>query len=367
MMYEPSTRGSTPVGVRTIVLRDESRANRSFEVEIWYPATDAYKGQDLDPDTQDRFEPAPGLELLAQRAVRDGEPAKGLYPLIMYFHGGVAHRRYSNELCTHLASHGYIVASPDFVGSTLADQRHDMQLEAGSKPRLVSFSQSAADRPVDAKLTIDRLLAGASPGVSELIDGGRIGTAGQSFGGWTVLALNSRDKRPKASFAIVPPFRKGLGPTEALAELIHLDEWGRDVPTFVLAGERDSMLPVEGMRELYGELRGTKGLAILAGAGHVHFGDDAEVSHENFRELCANNDYPVGGEDSFDFPAIAARTPPFSELCPAEHGQIVVRGLCLAHMDAHLKQVPAARDFLNQDLEAVFAARGIGLEVHQAS
>jgi dienelactone hydrolase len=363
MAYNPSLRGPSPVGVRTIVLRDETRGGRTLEVELWYPATEAHLGKDIDPATQDRFEPAPGLEPLTQSAVREAEPAKGTYPLIMFFHGGVAHRRYSNGLCTHLASHGYIVASPDFPGCTLADQVHDMRLKAGATPRLVPVTQSAADRPRDAKLVMDRLLAGAAPGLSELIDGDRIGTAGQSFGGWTVLALNSVDDRPKASFAIVPPWGKGPARTEVIGALLCLDDWGRDVPTFVLAGERDSLISPDNVRDLHRKLSGSKRLAILRGAGHVHFGDNAEVEHEGFRAACASNDYPVGGEPVIDFPAIAAATPPFSELCPAEHGEAVVRGLCLAHMDAHLKESPQARDYLNADLPALFGARGIDLEV----
>ena len=363
MSYDPSTRGSAPVGVRTIVLCDNKRGGRTLEVELWYPAAELHRGQDLVLLTQDRFEPAPGLEPLAQRAVRDAEPVASSYPLILFFHGAVAHRRYSSGLCTHLASHGYVVASPDFPGNTLADQVHDMRLEPGATPRLVGSVRSAADRPLDASLVINALLSGAAPGLSELIDRDRIGTAGQSFGGWTVLALNSKDDRPKASFPIVPPWGRGPARTETLSDLLCLDDWGRDVPTFVLAAERDSVVILDGVRDLYRKLNGSKRLAILKGAGHMHFGDNAEVEHEGFRAACGSNNYPVGGEHSIDFPAIAAATPPFSELCPADHGKVVVRGLCLAHMDAHLRQLPEARDYLNGDLPALFAMRGIDLEV----
>ncbi len=362
MPYDPITRGTAPVGVRTIILHDETRGGRTLEVELWYPAAESHRGQDLVPATQDRFVAAPALELV-QQAVRDAEPLRGSYPLLMFFHGAVAHRRYSSQLCTHLASHGYVVAAPDFPGSTLADQVHDMRLEVVGTPRLVGASQSAADRPLDAILAIDGVLGGAAPGLSQLIDRERIGTVGQSFGGWTVLALTSRDTRPKASFPIVPPWGEGPANSEALTELVRLDDWGRDVPTFVLAAELDSVVMLKGVRELYRDLKGSKRLAVLGRAGHVHFGDNAEVEHEGFRAACASNDYPVGGEHSIDFRAIAAATPPFAELCPAAHGEAVVKGLCLAHMDAHLKQLPAAHAFLNEDVAGAFAARGIQLEV----
>lgn len=365
MQYDPFNRGSAPVGVRTIVLRDEARSGRTLEVELWYPAAESHRGQDLAAATQDRFQVAPELPTLVQRAVRDAEPARDKLPLLLFFHGGVAHRRYSTELCTHLASHGYLVAAPDFTGNTLADQAHDMNLKAGDAQRLVDFLQSATDRPLDATFVLDSLVGGAAPGFSELIDAERIGTCGQSFGGWTTLAFNSKDKRPKASFPIVPPWGKGPARSERLSALVRLDDWGRDVPTFVLAGERDSVVLIEGVRDLYRGLKGSKRLAVLRNAGHMHFGDDAEAQYEEFRAACAANDYPVGDtENAIDFPAIAAATPPFSELCPAAHGQAVVRALCVSHMNAHLKQSPEAHTFLSQDLAALFAMRGIDLEVH---
>jgi predicted dienelactone hydrolase len=240
-----------------------------------------------------------------------------------------------------------------------------MKLEPGATPRLTSVRQAAADRLLDTKFILDRVLDGAAPGLSELIDPERIGTAGQSFGGWTTLAFNSTDNRPKASFAIVPP--GGKGPAQALSALLRVDNWGRDVPTFLLAAELDSVVTVDGVRQLHQDLKEPKRLAILRRAGHVHFGDDAEAVHEEFRAACARNDFGdfLKGDDGqpIDFPAIAAATPPFSELCPAEHGQAVVRSLCVSHMDAHLKQRPEARSFLAGNLAELYAARGIDLEI----
>jgi len=363
MAYEPSSRGAAAVGVRTIVVRDEVRGGRTLTVEIWHPAAEPHRGQDLLPATQDRFEVAPGLPVSVQRAVRNAEPLRGRFPLVLFLHGANAHRRQSTELCTHLASHGYLVAAPDFTGNTTADQLHDMQLESGATPRLATFLQSAADRPLDAQLVIDRVLAGAAPGLSELVDGERIGTAGQSFGGWTCLALNSKDQRPKACFPIVPGWSRGPG-DPGLSAMARLDDWGRDVPTFILAAGRDSVVKLDVLRGLYRDLTVSKRLAVLRAAGHVHFADDAEAVHEELRASFASNAYLVGEGVTFDFAAMAAATPPFAELCPAEHGDAVVKGLCLAHMDAHLKQLPAARAFLDGNPAAWFRARGIDVDIH---
>ena len=45
MAYEPFERGSFPVGVRTFNWNDEARG-RPLTVEVWYPATDAHRGQE---------------------------------------------------------------------------------------------------------------------------------------------------------------------------------------------------------------------------------------------------------------------------------------------------------------------------------
>ena len=57
---------------------------------------------------------------------------------------------------------------------------------------------------------------------------------------------------------------------------------------------------------------------------------------------------------------------PFSELCPEQDSNDTMRALCLAHMDANLKDDAQALAFLDTDLAATFAARGIELaEVKQ--
>jgi dienelactone hydrolase len=75
--------------------------------------------------------------------------------------------------------------------------------------------------------------------------GERIATAGGSFGGWTSIAVNSYDRRPKAVFALVPAWGKGPLRTELLTAAARLDDWERSVPVFLLAGEGDKVLGAE--------------------------------------------------------------------------------------------------------------------------
>jgi predicted dienelactone hydrolase len=365
MPYDPFPRGAAPVGVRSLELVDAARAGRRLALEVWYPAAAEHAGRDLDDATCDRFEIAPGLPAAAQRAVRGAAPAAGRFPLVAYFHGATGHRREATELTTHLASHGYVVASPDFTGNTMADLFADLASGGAGAPRLAPMDRSAVDRPLDAKLVLDRMQGGGSdvdPALAALVDPARVGACGISFGGWTTLALNSIDRRPRASFPIVPAWGKGPVKTETLQALVRLDDWGRPVPTFVLAAERDALILLESLRELHRELPPPKRLAVLRNAGHLHFADNAEQGHEMLRAMWKSGSFPAAPGD-IDLAAIAEAARPFAELCPAAHGAATVQGLCLAHMDAHVKGVPEAGAFLAGDLRRVFAARGIELEV----
>ena len=362
MSYDPFSRGAAPVGVRSLELVDAARGGRRLPLELWYPADAKQRGQDLADATRDRFTIAPGVPEDAQQALRGAEPARGRFPLVAYFHGATGHRRDAHPLCTHLASHGYLVASPDFTGNTMGDMLADLAAGGAGTPRLAPLEQSAADRPWDAKLVIDRVLAGAEPALSALADPERVGACGVSFGGWTTLALNSIDRRPKASFPIVPAWGKGPVKTENLQALVRLDDWGRPVPTFVLAAERDALILLAGLRELHRDLRPPKRLAVLRNAGHLHFVANAEQGHEMLRAMWKSGSFPAAGDD-IDLAALAEASRPFAELCPAEHGAATVQALCLAHMDAHVQESADARAFLSGDLARTFAVRGIELEV----
>ena len=150
--------------------------------------------------------------------------------------------------------------------------------------------------------------------------------------------------------------------TETLQALVRLDDWGRPVPTFVLAAERDALILLAGLRELHRDLRPPKRLAVLRNAGHLHFADNAEQGHEMLRAMWKSGSFPIADPD-IDLAAIAEASRPFAELCPAAHGATTVQALCLAHMDANVSGSAEANAFLAGDLARTFAARGIDLEL----
>ncbi len=217
----------------------------------------------------------------AQRAVRDAAPAEDSLPLVIYSHGATSHRRSASILCTHLASHGYAVAALDHPGSMIGDLMHDL---ADDAPPRLDMESSQADRPSEVCLAIDRLLDGSDLASGLQLDAERVGVCGVSFGGWTTLMVAGRDERIRSAFPIVPAFGKGPLGTELFEADLDLGDWGRDVPTLLLAAEKDALIMLQELRRLYSELCCTKRMVVLRGAGHVHFVDGAEQRHEMVRQ-----------------------------------------------------------------------------------
>lgn len=357
MSYDPFTRGPLPVGVRSLELADEARG-RSLPVELWYPAGDAHAGRDLDEATQDRYRWLAALPPVAQQAVRDAAPRPGRCPLVVFSHGFAGHRRQSTHLCTHLASHGYLVAAVDHPGNTTLDvvQRVlELRVEGGALDPRDFLEGPIEDRPRDVRFAIDRLLdgaGGAHAGLPEP-DPERVGLCGHSFGGWTALVASGRDPRVRAALALAPAGGASRLPAELIAKGLDLD-WEREIPTLFVAAEDDTLCPLDGILEIRRQTRGARGIAVLANADHFHFCDRAEQIHEFFRASLVTMPPGVDLE-------VLRRARPAAELCPGEHAYRCTRALGLALMDAHLADDPQAEAFLAGDLVSALAAREVAI------
>jgi dienelactone hydrolase len=359
--YDPFQRGDHPVGVQTFEVIDASR-DRTLPVEFWYPASDAHRGQDLDPASQDRYQPMAIAPETSQAAVRDAAPRDGRVPLVVFSHGYGGERRQTTHFCTHLASHGFAVASPDHVGNTMADTfQQATQAQASLPDPQEAIERFIRDRPLDASFVIDRVLAGDGP---VRVDPERIGITGHSFGGWTTLQTTARDTRIRAALPLAPaggsaPFSEAGTGTNPLRDRLELD-WGREVPTLYLVAEFDTLLPLEGMRELIARTAQPCRAVVLENADHFHFCDGVEQTHDLFKTMG-----PMLAASSPDAEATAAifeSMKPSAELCPGEHAYAMIRGLGLAHMDASLRGNEDASKLLAGDLAALLAARGVKAE-----
>jgi dienelactone hydrolase len=196
------------------------------------------------------------------------------------------------------------------------------------------------------------------PGLA--LDAARVGSCGMSMGGFTSLAIHSIDPRPRASFAMCPMCgtRSPIPQIKRLQSLLRVDDWKRPVPTFLLTGKADPFVIADDVRELYGRLASPKRLAVLDRVGHVHFADGAEAVHERMRTMYLSGAFP---DPEIDAIALGKAMRPFSELSSEANAASTARALCLAHMDANLRDSSEGRAFLDGDLTGSFAARGIDI------
>ncbi len=308
--YDPFAAGPHRVEVRTIQATDQARG-RLFPIELWSPAQ------------------------------------SGLRPLIVFSHYSGGHRRTATYLCTHLASHGYVVAAMDHsevVAPELAPRAGEM-----AAARAARIDAIIGSRVPDVQFLLDHLLGGEA---RVELDAARIGLVGHSFGGWTVLATPEVDSRVRSVVALAPG--GSSNPKPGILPLKLSFDWGRDVPTLYLAAENDVPVPLPGVYELFDRTPSSKRMFILRRADHQHFIDDVEETHEAVRAAT--------------FPPEAAWIPvamrPIAELSSGEQAHRFVRGLTLAQFDSTLRHIEAAERFLSGDVEADLAAGGVEAFVH---
>jgi len=195
------------------------------------------------------------------------------YPVILFSHGLAGCGTQSIFLTEDLAQAGYLVLAPEHHDAGCGP-RHEgalfaklatVQAEATFRKPYEWSEATYRDRGADLEATLDAILTERSfDGVP--IDSNRVGLAGHSLGGYTVLALAGawpswKDKRIKAVLALSPycaPFiRKG--------DLRHLD-----LPVMYQGGTFDFGITPSVRRPggAYDLSSSPKYFLELAGAGH---------------------------------------------------------------------------------------------------
>jgi predicted dienelactone hydrolase len=108
-------------------------------------------------------------------------------PVVVISHGLGSDRTSFVYLAEYLASHGFVVAVPEHPGSN-AEQ---LQALLSGTADQITQPREFVDRPLDVKLLLDQLtrLSKLDPRFRGRLNWEQVGVVGQSFGGYTTLAL----------------------------------------------------------------------------------------------------------------------------------------------------------------------------------
>jgi predicted dienelactone hydrolase len=245
--------GPFSVGVTTMTFEDTTRPTmpngtfpgsptRVLVTEIWYPV-------------------APGADAQGEgqrdaALARDGAP----YPLAVYGHGLSGTRTSGAYLARHLATHGYIVAAPDFP------------LTRSGAPG-GSNAVDVVEQPADVRFLNSQLLALDGDPASTFfagIDQERIGVTGLSLGGLTAYMVTFhptlRDPRVRAA-----------APLAGNACFLSHGFFGdTTVPLLIVQGDLDAVLPYQAHSLFaFEQANAPKWLVTIANGSHMGFGDSA--------------------------------------------------------------------------------------------
>jgi predicted dienelactone hydrolase len=333
-------RGLHGVGVTTLELVDTSRptaANREYPgaperrlvTEIWYPAPASAAAPEQ-----------------TNAPLSNGGP----FPLIIFEHGLSSFRRQSASFAQHLASHGYVVVSPDFPDSNIA---------APGGARILAV----LEHPHDVSFVIDELLrrsAGADWLLAGGVDGEHIGVTGHSLGGLSAMMIGYGDLRDTRIDAIAPISPVGCMLPDDLAS-------SGDTPTMVIGGSMEIIVPPPWIRFAYDIAGRPKYFVEIVGGDHIRFAD-IDVTDADLPGIVQR----VAGEDlESDAVAVAAATGAdlgrcgdrgtdrSDELISGERQRELLRVAATPFFDAYLRDDDAALRFL---LESLPAEEGIRFE-----
>jgi len=288
---DPLSTGQFPVGVTTTVFVDKSRTDhftkqpRTLVTEIWYPATDEARG--LPKNKYSDFMPGgvtPEIDDLIRKsykmsaaeidkiywneAHRNAPVREGRFPLVIFSHGNGGSRNQNTFWCDYLASHGYIIVSPDHT-----DNARFTIIEG--KPIVFQGSErmnSAKDRPLDVSFLLDQMIGwdkGADKRFAKHIDTDHAAITGMSFGSFTAHWASDHDPRFKAVIAM-----SGAPPTHT----------NLTVPSLRMLGSEDRTIGVEGnkaIRNNHAAHTGPSYLLELKDGGHYSFTDMFKIN-KNF-------------------------------------------------------------------------------------
>jgi predicted dienelactone hydrolase len=304
---DPTKWGPFPVGLRRVVLVDPSQTNydgtpRTLVTEIWYPTTKEF--YDSHPkftyDIKADAAMAPGYEDVVAMigdvevgsfpvdAVKDApvRHGDGRYPLVMFSHGAFGIRYQSIFYTIPLASHGYIVVSPDHEKNDL----YDLIKQGFDSSHL---AESSVARPKDIRYLMDVMGqwdADPANDFYKTIGADNVGITGHSFGGFTCFA--AAYPSDENGWSEMDPRVKAIVPQAPAGYLMGaLGIYGPDwhLPTLIEGGELDNTLEYQqAFKDPWDTLGTPKWFLDVKRGGHFTFSD---ICRMNLLEVAENLGY----------------------------------------------------------------------------
>ena len=283
----PDALGPFAVGHTSFNVVDAARGDRPLLVDAWYPVD----AEDAQASPLAEYLLVAPLSLPSEVAVDDlPVSARAAQTLLVFSHGYQSIHIQSFGLMEALASHGFIVISPEHTGNAQASPTD-------------TFDDAAANRVPDVSYLIDMMLArNADPNdpFYGRIDEQSVGVVGHSFGAMTAIGMASgwagAEPDPRAT-AIAPisavidgemQSDERTGPNAGFTEeqLSSIT-----IPVMLIGGTDDINVPI-GNNEL--------AFAQMINAPHVYKVDVIGATHNHFAAICpiANTliDFGLGPE-----------------------------------------------------------------------
>ena len=326
--------GPHPVGTVVATLVDTSRSTpphgstpgaptRTLPVEVWYPAAGGTRGNGAPLDA-----------------------AGGPYPIILHANASFDSKIGELYLLDHLASHGYVVAAPDFPLSKFNAPGGASVVDLPGQPGDLRFLLAA--------------LPGLVPGVG---DDAPVGVSGLSLGAITTLLVTYdrtlREPRIRAALPMAPPYACAL--TRRFYRATR-------PPLLLLHGDADVMAPSVNDELAFHRARGPRHLVTIHDGSHIGFvGFASGLSGDGLYDVLGCSVLLGMLNGDFSLPALPnerrdgiAYSP---QVCPdpcqqiptkpaldAGRQQDIARIVATAFFDAYLKHDAGARCFLRAGL-----------------
>ncbi len=270
----PDQLGEYAIGHDEFTVVDSARGDRAIPVDVWYPVAPADASGartkyslsgEIGLESKVAFEAPPALQASA-------------LPLLVFSHGYGGINTQSTSLMETLASHGFVVASPEHTGNVQGSLTD-------------SFDDAAANRVPDVSAVIDAMLERSADSVDLMhgrLESGPIGVAGHSFGGMTAVGVAagwagaSADSRVQAIAPISAVIDGKLqGATRDTPNAGFTEEalGGVDVPVLLLGGTKDTSVPIENNQLAFDQMTGAPVVykVDVIGANHTHFANVCDI------------------------------------------------------------------------------------------